>query len=117
MFKGVFSFIFPWLTPHLPEQSKSSENTDLHAESILLEEFNYISVTLYQLKTERLQLFNIYLIIAGIVASGLGTIATIYPSQTFKLNGITKQTTDNLYLAILVLLFVGLFSFFTFVRL
>jgi len=123
MFKWVFSLIFPWLTPHistssaLSNNSKNDENTTLHAESILLEEFNYVSVTLYQLKEERSRLFNLYLLIVGILASGLGTIAALYPTQVITVTnqyGYNLQNTqikDSLVLASVVLIGMSFLSF------
>ena len=63
-----------------PESADTKWDTSLKAESILLEEFNYISITAYQLKEGRASLFNIYLIIIGITTTALGTIATLYSS-------------------------------------
>jgi hypothetical protein len=50
----------------------------LHAESVLMQEFNYANVTAYQAKEERSSVFNVYLIQLGIAISGLVTLETIY---------------------------------------
>ena len=48
----------------------------LKAESILLEEFNYASVVAYQAKAESANLFNLYLLAVGAMATGLGVLVS-----------------------------------------
>ncbi|MGH2515694.1 MAG: hypothetical protein ACRDHP_08565 [Ktedonobacterales bacterium] len=50
----------------------------LKAESILLEEFNAASVAAYQAKEAGQTLFNLYLLSAGVLATGLGVIVNAY---------------------------------------
>ncbi len=49
-------------------------NTILNIENMLLEEFNYASVTAYQAMEDRARMFNLYLLLVGVVASGLGAL-------------------------------------------
>ncbi len=112
-----------------PESADTKWDTSLKAESILLEEFNYISITAYQLKEGRASLFNIYLIIIGITTTALGTIATLYSSlqpvigsQTIPDGGSTLtepvhgQNYDVLALAITLLAVISLLSSIFFLR-
>src|ERR1700686_1195538 len=46
----------------------------LNIENMLLEEFNYASVTAYQAMEDRARMFNLYLLLVGVIASGLGAI-------------------------------------------
>lgn len=46
----------------------------LNIENMLLEEFNYASVTAYQAIEDRARMFNLYLLLVGVIASGLGAI-------------------------------------------
>lgn len=49
-------------------------NGALNIENMLLEEFNYASVTAYQAMEDRARMFNLYLLLVGVVASGLGAL-------------------------------------------
>jgi hypothetical protein len=53
----------------------------LHADSILLQEFNHANVTAYQAKEERARLFSTYLVQMGVVVSAVVTLETIYASH------------------------------------
>lgn len=88
------------------ESAGTRWDTTLKAESILLEEFNYVSVTAYQLKEGRANLFNIYLIIIGITATALGTIATLYPSLQPVLGSLSRGLCKYLFPASLELRFL-----------
>jgi ADP-ribose pyrophosphatase len=46
----------------------------LNLENILLAEFNYASTTAYQAMEDRARTFNLYLVIFGVLASGLGAL-------------------------------------------
>ncbi|MEO7002100.1 MAG: hypothetical protein ABI068_09765 [Ktedonobacterales bacterium] len=59
-----------------------SVDTQLKAESILLEEFNYASVTAYQAKEDAANLFNLYLLAVGALATGLGVMVNAYSRDT-----------------------------------
>src|SRR6266478_4752570 len=47
---------------------------NLKIENMLLEEFNYAGVTAYQAMEDRARMFNLYLLLVGVVASGLGAL-------------------------------------------
>ncbi len=49
-------------------------DTTLNIENMLLEEFNYASVATYQAMEDRARMFNIYLLLISVIASGLGAI-------------------------------------------
>jgi ADP-ribose pyrophosphatase len=49
-------------------------DTSLKLQDMLLEEFNYASVTAYQAMEDRARMFNLYLIVIGVVASALGVL-------------------------------------------
>lgn len=49
-----------------------AEDTTLKIDNLLLEEFNYASTTAYQAFDDRARIFNLYLIVVGVLASGLG---------------------------------------------
>lgn len=52
-------------------------DTTLKLESMLMEEFNYASVTAYQALEDRARMFNLYLLLIGVVASAVGAIYQI----------------------------------------
>src|SRR5579872_5099227 len=67
--------------------SAAPVETTLKAESILLEEFNAASVAAYQAKEAGQTLFNLYLLSAGALATGLGVIVNAYsPSARISLD-------------------------------
>ncbi|MBF6591775.1 MAG: NUDIX hydrolase, partial [Ktedonobacterales bacterium] len=49
-------------------------DASLKIEDMLLEEFNYASVTAYQALEDRARMFNLYVVIIGVLASGLGAL-------------------------------------------
>ena len=53
-------------------QQAMAEDTGLKIDNLLLEEFNYASTTAYQAFDDRARIFNLYLIVVGVLASGLG---------------------------------------------
>ena len=55
-------------------KSNDKLNATLNMENMLLEEFNYVSVTAYQAMEDRARMFNLYLLLVGIVVSGLGIV-------------------------------------------
>jgi len=64
----------------------------LRLETMLMEEFNYASVTAYQAFEDRARMFNLYLLLIGVLASGLGAlyqlgggIQAFTPALTFGL--------------------------------
>lgn len=52
-------------------------DTTLKLESMLMEEFNYAGVTAYQALEDRARMFNLYLLLIGVVASAVGAIYQI----------------------------------------
>jgi hypothetical protein len=82
-------------------------DTTLKIENMLLEEFNYASVAAYQAMEDRARMFYIYLLLIGVIASGLGAI--------YQLDG-----SANIYLrpvAIALLLITGIVGIAFFVKL
>lgn len=57
--------------------AKDISDAGLNADSILLEEFRYATSTTIQLQQERSSLFNLYLILAGILVTGLSALVTV----------------------------------------
>src|SRR6185437_4948190 len=53
-------------------QQAMAEDTGLKIDNLLLEEFNYASTTAYQAFDDRARILNLYLIVVGVLASGLG---------------------------------------------
>lgn len=49
-------------------------DTSLRLENMLLEEFNYASVTAYQAQEDRARMFNLYLLLIGVLGSGLAAV-------------------------------------------
>lgn len=62
--------------PFREHEAKSSGGNDsgLKIESMLLEEFNYASTTAYQAMEDRARMFNMYLLVVGILGSAFGAI-------------------------------------------
>ena len=79
----------------------------LKAENILLEEFNHASVVAYQSKEDLTNLFNLYLITVGVLATGMGVLANTYNSK----NAITV-----LLVEVIVLSIASILSFAFYVR-
>lgn len=64
--------------PAIASEPTANDAVDmrLKAESILLEEFNYASVVAYQAKADSANLFNLYLLAVGAMATGLGVLVS-----------------------------------------
>lgn len=82
-------------------------DTTLNIENMLLEEFNYASVAAYQAMEDRARMFNIYLLLIGVIASGLGAIYQLGGSANSYLRPV----------AILLLLITGIIGIAFFVKL
>ena len=82
-------------------------NLHYNIESMLLEEFNYASVTAYQAMEDRARMFNLYLLLVGIIVSGLGVV--------YQLGG--KIGSYSGPLAIVLLLIAGVVGVAFFVKL
>ena len=80
-------------------------DTTLKAENILLEEFNHASVVAYQSKDELTNLYNLYLITVGVLATGLGVLANTYNRS----NAITVLLVEVILLSIASILSFALY--------
>ena len=57
------------------EQGRAPDlDATLKLDNLLLEEYNYASVTAYQALEDRARMFNLYLLLVGVVASALGAV-------------------------------------------
>ncbi|HEX5547060.1 MAG TPA: hypothetical protein VFX24_06585, partial [Ktedonobacterales bacterium] len=54
--------------------SSGGNDSGLKIENMLLEEFNYASTTAYQAMEDRARMFNMYLLVVGILGSAFGAI-------------------------------------------
>ena len=79
----------------------------LNIENLLLEEFNYANVTAYQAMEDRARMFNLYLLLVGVIASGLGAL--------YQFSGSASAYSRPM--AIILLLFAGLIGAAFFVKL
>jgi hypothetical protein len=92
----------------LPSGADAAEDLQLHPEPLLLEEFSHASVVAYQANGDRTNLLNLYLLLAGVIATAAGISA----SAAFAANTIGPL------LAIIVgLVLAGILSFGFFMRL
>jgi hypothetical protein len=87
--------------------SNDKLDATLKVENMLLEEFNYASVTAYQAMEDRARMFNLYLLLVGVLASGLGAV--------YQLGGHTSTYSQPL--AIALLLIAGIIGVAFFVKL
>ncbi|HXX77292.1 MAG TPA: hypothetical protein VEI53_02295, partial [Ktedonobacteraceae bacterium] len=90
--------------------SKQAYDTSLKIENMLLEEFNYASVTAYQAMEDRARISSFYYILLGVLASGLAAV--------YQLSGGTHNVPQGLIA--MLLLIGGLISicfFVTIIRL
>src|SRR5262249_34287503 len=65
----------------------------LRLETMLMEEFNYAGVSAYQAYEDRARMFNLYLLLIGVLASGLGAL--------YQLGGGLQTFTPALTLGLL----------------
>lgn len=79
----------------------------LRLESMLLEEFNYAGVTAYQAQEDRARMFNLYLLLIGVLGSGLAAV--------YQLGGGLKSFGGELSLALLLV--AGLMGVAFFIKL
>jgi hypothetical protein len=95
------------------EQATGSEikfDTSLKMENMLLEEFNYVSVTAYQAMEDRARISSFYYLLLGVLASGLAAV--------YQLSGGTHNVPLSL-VAILLLIgaLISICFFVTLIRL
>jgi ADP-ribose pyrophosphatase len=82
----------------------------LNLETMLMEEFSYASVTAYQAMEDRARMFNLYLLLIGVLASGLGAL--------FQLGGGFQAFTPWLTLGLISLAgMLGIVFFLKLIRL
>jgi len=82
-------------------------DTTLNIENMLLEEFNYAGVAAYQAMEDRARMFYIYLLLIGVIGSGLGVIYQLGGSANSYLRPV----------AIALLLITGMVGIAFFVKL
>ncbi len=83
----------------------AGRDASLRLENMLLEEFNYASVTAYQAQEDRARMFNLYLLLIGVLGSGLAAV--------FQLGGGLKLYAGELSLALLLVAGLMGAAFFT----
>ena len=76
--------------------SNSTFDTSLKIENMLLEEFNYVSVTAYQAMEDRARISSFYYLLLGVLASGLAAV--------YQFSGGTRNIPLSL---VTILLFIG----------
>src|SRR6266516_1957746 len=95
--------------PYRSSESVSSTGEKLDAtlklENMLLEEFNYAGLTAYQSMEDRTRMFNLYLLLVGVLASGLGVV--------FQLRGSISIYSLPLAIALLLIAGIAGIAFFT----
>ncbi len=85
--------------------SAPARDASLRLESMLLEEYNYASVTAYQAQEDRARMFNLYLLLIGVLGSGLAAV--------YQLGGGLKSYAGELSLALLLVAGMMGVAFFT----
>lgn len=80
-------------------------DSSLRLENMLLEEFNYASVTAYQAQEDRARMFNLYLLLIGVLGSGLAAV--------YQLGGGLKSYAGELSIALLLVAGLMGVAFFT----
>jgi hypothetical protein len=87
-----------------------TRDSSLRLENMLLEEFNYASVTAYQAQEDRARMFNLYLLLIGVLGSGLAAV--------YQLGGGLKSYAGELTVALLLVTgMMGIAFFIKLVRL
>lgn len=90
------------------EASAAEHDTTLKLDNILLEEYEYAGTTAYQTMEDRARMFNLYLLLVGVVASALGAIYQLArPSDP-----IAAREINTLIVTLLVVSGVLGFAFF-----
>ncbi|MFI5274328.1 MAG: NUDIX hydrolase, partial [Ktedonobacterales bacterium] len=87
----------------------TGRDATLKLDNMLLEEYNYASVTAYQALEDRARMFNLYLLLVGVVGSALGAI--------YQLGKPTNTAAGDIHTLIITLLLVsGILGFAFFVK-
>lgn len=108
---------FPRSAPYRDDDTARSEtsssdklDTTLKIENLLLEEFNYASVTAYQAIEDRARISSFYYLLLGVLASGLAAI--------YQFGGGVRSYSHFLVITLLLVASVVSFTFFvTIIRL
>lgn len=82
-----------------------ARDSSLRLESMLLEEFNYAGVTAYQAQEDRARMFNLYLLLIGVLGSALAAI--------YQIGGGLKAFAGELAIALLLVAGLMGVAFFT----
>ncbi len=64
----------PYRSSESASDTGDKPDATLKLDNMLLEEFNYASLTAYQSMEDRTRMFNLYLLMVGVLASGLGAL-------------------------------------------
>ena len=64
----------PYRSSESASDTGDKPDATLKLDNMLLEEFNYAGLTAYQSMEDRTRMFNLYLLIVGVLASGLGAL-------------------------------------------
>ena len=88
-------------------EPRPAHDSSLRLENMLLEEFNYASVTAYQANEDRARMFNLYLLLIGVLGSALAAI--------YQIGGGLKAFAGEL--AVALLLVAGLMGVAFFMKL
>jgi hypothetical protein len=83
----------------------TARDGSLRLESMLLEEFNYAGVTAYQAQEDRARMFNLYLLLIGVLGSALAAI--------YQIGGGLKLFAGELAIALLLVAGMMGVAFFT----
>lgn len=107
--RDIDNMPFPRSAPFQTTESedKTPRDASLKLENMLLEEFNYASVTAYQAQEDRARMFNLYLLLIGVLGSGLAAV--------YQLGGGLKAFAGELSVALLLV--AGLMGIAFFVKL
>jgi hypothetical protein len=94
--------------------SSITVDTSLKAESILLEELRHLSENASQINSEISGTYNVYLIVVGIIATGVGTLQIFHTELHRQGYTVTPFFLD--VVTIVVLIFGGILSFIFLLR-
>jgi len=85
-------------------EARNGLDTTLKLDNMLLEEFNYANTTAYQAMEDRARMFNLYLLLIGVLGSGLAAI--------YQLGGSLRAYTPILAIGLLAIAGVMGIAFF-----
>ncbi len=113
---GDWTLGAPAATEVSPEAEPGAppRNGKLKLDNILIEEFRYASQTAYQALEDRARMFNLYLVVVGVVASGLGAV---YQLQSQLGNKVPTYSQPLALLLVVAAGVMGIAFFFKLIRL